>query len=487
MPCNEASFSLRKDCVYTEDAIQTNYAPDPGSTPVPSQQSGLSLQGSLAGNISLVIHGTLHQSTLELAGRLLGSLDNIRSVSAEFFTGTHQRLPTLSKLRFYHNLNSFATEPDAIFAALCLSILLVQQMPSGNAEDMQSPLYMTVKHLLSSLEVFSDPSIDLLHSKILVAFYELGHGIDRAAYLSIASCARTARVLGLHRKTWRNVAVSSNKVILEEEKRTWWAIVSMDRFLGLCNGDALFATEDPERTDPIPVEDLVWSEGSAADLESLISSPPSLQTSFNITVGQMARECQISHLAGRVVRHVFEPTPDAGFNTEEATQLERTLKAYLPLLADEELRIGKYCGAFGVCNSSLFTLYEFMLSRLPEGAEERQVIWKSIEETSIRALTFSYASYMDREVNYPPEILSPYLPRSLCHAAIVQHRLWKQRGDEECKKRMESLKDILREFTSRWTVARRFLELIDTLDDSQSWISFPFQGSFVSTGKSSIY
>jgi hypothetical protein len=45
--------------------------------------------------------------------------------------------------------------------------------------------------------------------------------------------------------------------------------------------------------------------------------------------------------------------PDRDFNVEEGFQLERTLKAYLPLLANEELKIGNNCGAFGVCNRSV--------------------------------------------------------------------------------------------------------------------------------------
>jgi hypothetical protein len=89
---------------------------------------------------------------------------------------------------------------------------------------------------------------------------------------------------------------------IEEEKRVWWAISIMDRFVGLCNGDAALLTDDFEREDPLPIEDLLWSEGAPKDLNTLIFAPPSLETPFDITVGQLARECQISHLVGRVSR-----------------------------------------------------------------------------------------------------------------------------------------------------------------------------------------
>jgi hypothetical protein len=62
----------------------------------------------------------------------------------------------------------------------------------------------------------------------------------------------------------------------------------------------------------------------------------------------MARECQVSHLLGQVVRHVFDPTPDAVFHTNEAAQLERTLMALMPLLIEEQMFYGKYCAALGM-------------------------------------------------------------------------------------------------------------------------------------------
>jgi hypothetical protein len=345
---DESSFSLHKGCVYTEDTIQTHVAVNaPPQVGLPS----FHLANSLTGGISPFSREKLHQSTVDIAMQTFGSVDNMVAISADFFTGTHQRIPILSKFRFYRDLETLSNRPSANFAALCMSIFLIQHMPLRKTSIIQSPLYFAVKNLISSLEASNDLSLDLAHCRILVTFYELGHGLHTAAYISVATCARLVRALGLHRKTWRNIGVGSDRLAVEEEKRIWWAIVNMDRFISLCNGDALFMTDDPERNDPLPVEDLIWSEGLVpADVEEHISASPSLDTAFNITVGQMARECQISHLAGRVVRHVFDPTPDLAFNAEEATQLERTLQSYLPLLADEELRIGKYCGAFGVCN-----------------------------------------------------------------------------------------------------------------------------------------
>ena len=344
---------MGRTCVYTEDAAETFFADDNlNHEPLLEtlKHPHLPLTDALSG-VDPCDSTTLQQSTVNMVVEIFGSLSNIAVISRDFFTGTHQRLPVVSKLRFEQDLQSLATSPRADFAALCLSILLMQQSPMGKATNMQSSLYFKVKNLITLLETTSDLSLDLVHCRVLVTFYEMGHGLHRAAYLSLAGCARAARVLGLHKKRWRDLEVDSDKLALEEEKRTWWAIVLMDRFINLCNGDAFLVTDNPARTDPLPVEDLLWSESlSRAGLESLVADAPLLDTPFNITVGQLARECQISYLTGHVVRHVYDPLPDTGLNAEEATQLERTLKAYLPLLSNEELRIGKYCGAYGMCN-----------------------------------------------------------------------------------------------------------------------------------------
>ena len=462
----------------------------------------------------------LQQSTVGIALQVLGSFDQMLAISKEFFTGTHQRIPALSKFRFQKILRTVSTRnPDPDFAVLCLCILLVQQMPA-EMNSIRSQLYVTVKNMISTLEMGHYLSLDLLHCRILITFYEMGHGRHTAAYLSVAACARMARVLGLHRKAWRNMSAGSDRLALEEEKRTWWAMAIMDRFICLCNGDALFVTDDPERIDPLPIEDLLWSEGSGSEeLEHFIATPPTLDTPVNVTVGQMAREGQISHLVGRVVRHVFSPTLDPDFNREEGIQLERTLKAYLPLLAQEELRIGKYCAAFGMCNrfvsssylsvhsqsdnhSALFILYEFMLNHSNESAAGRQRILQSMEETSHGALMFSRASYLDRCENYPAEVLSPYLPYSLCQAAGIQYRLWKHTNDPKYKEHIETFKDIMGEFTRRWVVASEsstgsvclcypstnavtdeYLTIIKNFDQSWPFIAVPFQRGFLSTGK----
>jgi hypothetical protein len=353
---------LKKTCVYEEDtipdvfvaALESSQPPgDVALKPVVELPSlGFAVTVSEFDPLS---HESLRRSTMDIAVRMqaIRILDsvNMPAVSAEFFAGTHQRLSALSKSRFYRNLPSLNIDAHADFVVLCLCIYLIQQIPTAGTTSMQSSLYAAVKSLISLLEAGCEISLDTVHCRLLLTLYELGHGLTRAAYISIAACARSARVLGLHKKPWLN----SDRVSIlatEEEKRLWWAIVNADRLIGLLNGDALFVTEDPASSDPLPIQDSLW----LADSLTLDIEAPILATPAHVTIGQLARECQVAHLTGRVVKHVFDPTPDLAFNKAEAVQLERTLRAFLPLLVEEDLRLGKYCGALGICHRSVTLL-----------------------------------------------------------------------------------------------------------------------------------
>lgn len=52
---------------------------------------------------------------------------------------------------------------------------------------------------------------------------------------------------------------------------------------------------------------------------------------------------------GRVVQHIYHPVADLEFRSRERLQLESTLKAFLPILIEEELEFSCYCGALGMC------------------------------------------------------------------------------------------------------------------------------------------
>lgn len=206
------------------------------------------------------------------------------------------------------------------------------------------------------------------------------------------------------------------------------------------------------------------------DTEPLTFSTPS-----DITVGQLARECQISHLIGRVLRHVFDPVSDPEFYAREALQLERTLMAFIPLLIEEDTKYGMYCAAYGMCcwsnphpltpahpdtvsslifYSALFILYDSAFLHPPPGSgpQYKIGIFNSLDVTSTRIAEFSAHLFGDPE-GMENGVFSPFVPYSLYLAGIVQYRFWKQTGEERHKRALDPLKLVLGYHNRRWLVA----------------------------------
>ncbi|KAF2495631.1 hypothetical protein BU16DRAFT_539560 [Lophium mytilinum] len=443
---NEGVTELDQAVLHVRDGSEASSAPK-----VSQWQADVPVLASPLHTIDPFRYASLRKPTVDVqisteVLKVVGTQDNMIAIADAFFNSVATRIPIVSVPRFNERLPSLSLSTPADFSALCLCMYLSQQHPLSQAESMQSSLYVTAKSFISLLEATSYQSLEVVQCRLLLTFYEMGHGIYPAASISIGACARMARYIGLHKANKQTLQPGSTRIDAEERRRVWWAVVNLERFINLCSGDALFGTDDPQAQDSLPIEDSIW-------LQRQQTTNHTLSTTSDVTVGQFARECQVSHLVGRVLRHVFDPTSDPAFQANEALQLERTLMAFMPLLMDEELQFGKYCAALGICSSALFTLYDSAMSRLQENSEVDQLrIFSSLEPLSRRIVDFSGQLFGKAEdIDY--ETLSPYVPYSLYQAAAVQCQLRKKTGDGVYETGLDSLKQVLRYFNKRWLIA----------------------------------
>lgn len=180
-------------------------------------------------------HETLRRPTVDVAisteaTKLFRSLEEIQHIANKYFDTIYQRFPIISKARFLERLPYVFSKPSADFTVLCLCIHLVLQYPSQTDQSMQSSLYVTIKNTISLLESTSILSLEVVQARLLVTFYEIGHGIHPGASISIATAARTARLLGLNKKDFQQSPNDfAARVVAEEQKRVWWATVNLDR------------------------------------------------------------------------------------------------------------------------------------------------------------------------------------------------------------------------------------------------------------------
>jgi len=157
-------------------------------------------------------------------------MDEIRVTASKFFEHIHLWMPFVSKKRFYelYLRSSFQSRPDVVL--LLLSLKLITTLPPKTPRNSRTPLYYAAKHFCLEVEGSSILSTPVLQAGVLLSLYELGHAIYPAAFLSIGACARYAHALGINGSRTLNTKRVLTLVEVEERRRTWWAIVILDRF-----------------------------------------------------------------------------------------------------------------------------------------------------------------------------------------------------------------------------------------------------------------
>jgi hypothetical protein len=194
-----------------------------------------------------------------------------------------------------------------------------------------------------------------------------------------------------------------------------------------------------------------------------------MAASADIRVSPFARECQISHLMGRVLRHVFEPTSDIIFHNQEYIQLENTLKAFFSLLMQEQNAYADYCAALSMCswyispnafiivlssnlNSATFLLYDSELLLNQHNEDTVNSILRSMDVTAnqlveIASLLFTpiESTNMDR--------LSPLVFYSIYQATSVHLRNWKLTKNKVHEENVNTLRALLGHINTRWRAA----------------------------------
>jgi hypothetical protein len=175
---------------------------------------------------------TVDNAILKESVNMLASGVNIKETAIKFFDTFAIRQPIISRERYLGVLSSKCDNPKADFMLLAMAIHLLVQHPAPKEQSMLSSSYMTLKSCINLWESSGFLSLDFVQARVFVTIYELGHGIHPGASISIAACAREARLLGLNKKVFQGVQYGrEGQIRAEEEKRTWWAIVKLDRYV----------------------------------------------------------------------------------------------------------------------------------------------------------------------------------------------------------------------------------------------------------------
>lgn len=85
--------------------------------------------------------------------------------------------------------------PDLALLFLCMKLIILR--PQDGIESYQHPIYVSTKRFIALLEATGAASLHMLQANILVAWYEYGHAIYPAAYMTAGWCVRYGNMLGI--------------------------------------------------------------------------------------------------------------------------------------------------------------------------------------------------------------------------------------------------------------------------------------------------
>ncbi|PTB66770.1 N-terminal binuclear Zn cluster-containing protein [Trichoderma citrinoviride] len=382
-----------------------------------------------------------HLITKEVSD-FVGDVANIKAISDKFFTSVHEWMPIVSRIQFLANLVGWLTHKRAELFFL----ILAMRLSSEQVSNPRSRLYQVTKYLQFRLEHSGVLSLQVIQASVLVALYEIGHGVYPSAYLSIAGCARYATALGIDQSILcRDLnGISWNE--LEERRRVWWSILVLD--------SRHLVTPDPILENWLPVDDAAFNDGSGRPEDAY-----TLGSATALDLGRFARFAQAAHLLGQVLRHVAEGSPES-----ETAQLRRTIFSLVSISKLEaHLRQMEFCSQTAVCYCGILLLdssqaknkdrAESFVTSLDQMSTETNLISQSALQMSNYLIT--RRSFMDIHNRS-----SPFLLHMMYRVALLYLESSRPTPGDTTADKLHLIKQGMEIIGRRWQIAQSYLSLL---------------------------
>ncbi|KIW14442.1 hypothetical protein PV08_07226 [Exophiala spinifera] len=248
-------------------------------------------------------------------------------MAAEYFDTIHCWMPVLSRRRLYGLLLNPLSLQEPENALLLLSMTLITSIPDrpGNG----SRLYHLTKEFYLAAQSTGCVTLQMVQAGILIALYELGHGIYPAAFLTIATSCRFGTMLGLDKLSAGDVTNTDR----EENIRVWWAVLIVDHALNLGTEGSHLCAPGPAPHDLLPMDDDDWDRSTTGSRELHRLSMPT-----ELKAGRFARLVQATDLLGQGFRYLASLKTDTQPDFDGLGQLTRTIAALSNLAHAESLQ-----------------------------------------------------------------------------------------------------------------------------------------------------
>ncbi|KAI1774490.1 hypothetical protein F4818DRAFT_63833 [Hypoxylon cercidicola] len=406
---------------------------------------------------------------IPLATLLYSLSSETYGVHEQYFSTVHQWLPILSKKRVRRSMSESGLALDNPSQLLFLCMKLVSEPLLPGVSGRANGTYSSALEVLFKVENAYLPCIQFLQSVILLSVYEIGHGIYPAAYLHIGHASRLCVMMGFHDR--KHAAQLFKDTITwtarEEERRAWWAVLCLDRFVNQGINGLPFAAPEPSPGELLPCSEMAWNEGGVGFNEPLFA------TSFsnNTSLGSFANVCQAAHVLGRVLRHrdeLHNASLALEFRITEAKQLHgilASLCSHLREASRDSFSLDSSMSvALALCFSARIILcdlyacnekYSTDHGRSSEEAELQREAMGSIFETVryIWQVTRQMLDSIDQAGEGELDNISPLLCHCLYTAAGESEWLILEQEDSNAGIWLRDFVQLLQAIGRRWQVA----------------------------------
>ncbi|PBK70735.1 hypothetical protein ARMSODRAFT_90872 [Armillaria solidipes] len=192
--------------------------------------------------------------------------DLITSLIVIYFKTINPIFPVLHRPTFMKDVANGLHVRDEYFGATLLLVLSVASRYSDDPRVLADPSsrlsagWEFIKQApLFKKAVLSPPSLYELQSPVLGAIYALGTSVPRFSWTMVGVGLRAATEIGLHRRQ-----PEGHKMTVDDEfkKRSFWALITLDRLLSLHLGrPVMMQEEDFDLELPIECDDEYWDIG----------------------------------------------------------------------------------------------------------------------------------------------------------------------------------------------------------------------------------
>ncbi|KAA8575522.1 hypothetical protein MFRU_002g00320 [Monilinia fructicola] len=408
--------------------------------------------------------------------QLLANGPSVPAVILEYFGTVHHCLPIISHKRLERTLST-PWDGGADLTLLFLCMKLITSKPVDGQDCGQNPMYIAAKRFVALLEASGMVSLILLQANILITLFEYGQAIYPAAWMSAGWCSRYAILLGINGFDTSSQLIGSVDTWTEQEERyrTWWGVLILDRMVSIGSKSHLLTTQEPKEEDPLPVEDAAWDHG---DMTQTIQRYVS--TSLTESVTPFARLCQGSVLLGNVLRHHYtEKIPSETARFDIAYQLFENCSVLARRVNEEAIASRDYlmlATPLAIIYSAIIALLDpyscptdrscGAASSSEKGIMMNQAI-KGLQDFSHSVVEFSERVNNQAQTQQDLDKVSPLIMDSLWAAGQHYMWVWKESRDAQSQVALESIRNCLRKFQTRWRNAAEYLRIFDGQEFSQ--------------------